>query len=76
MDDCNDENGYQNVGDTCKFCISREKVGPENCQECKINLKLSIRGCGCEQFKSDYNAKFFIRGNTGQSNLTYNRCHI
>ena len=50
----------------CIFSICTEPATGD-CELCRTNLILNIEGCSCDKFQSEYEAKFFIRGSTGQS---------
>ena len=69
MVECSEENdAFQKVGD-CKFCIQWKEQAAGDCEFCQINLLLNIDGCSCNDFQSEYKTEFFIRGNTGKSDL-------
>ena len=65
MNDCFNAD-TRKVGN-CRFSICKEQATGD-CSLCRTNLILNIDGCSCEEFESEYEASFFIRGNTGQSN--------
>ena len=68
MDDCFNAD-TRKVGN-CRFSICKEQAAGD-CKLCRTNLILNIDGCSCEEFESEYEASFFIRGNTGQSNENF-----
>ena len=65
MNDCSNANTHR--AGNCTFSICKEQAAGD-CEFCRTNLFLNIDGCSCETFQSEYEANFFIRGNTGQSN--------
>ena len=69
MDDCFNAD-IRKVGN-CTFSICKEKAAGD-CTLCQTHLNLNIDGCSCEKFQSEYEAAFFIRGNTGQSKFDNN----
>ena len=69
MNDCLNAE-IRKVGN-CTFSICKEQAAGD-CELCRTRLILNIDGCSCEKFQSEYEAAFFIRGNTGQSKLENN----
>ena len=69
MKDCSNANTRK--AGKCSFFICKEQADVE-CKFCQTNLILNIEGCSCDEFDSEYEANFFIRGQTGQSNFHEN----
>ena len=69
MDDCS--NADTRKAGECSFSICKGQAAG-GCELCRTNLILNIEGCSCYEFQSEYEADFFIRGNTGQSNFHEN----
>ena len=69
MDDCS--NAETRKAGNCTFSICKEQAAGD-CEFCRTNLFLNIDGCSCDTFQSEFEANFFIRGNTGQSNFEDN----
>ena len=69
MKDCSNANTRK--AGKCSFFICKEQADVE-CKFCQTNLILNIEGCSCDEFDSEYEANFFIRGQTGQSSFNEN----